>query len=262
MLHRILNRLMDENRLTRLDSENYSDNELDLYTRANESNGMPLKVTLTRSDIFKQMHEESLSPIVMNKLIIDFFVKLGMKDEAATFAQEIGESISFKSELRIHQACNELVELFDSGRIDEATQLIEKMVPGIFNRRKDLLFQIRSLKLFRSESIVNCSTLSTFLTTELIPLITTSKTTEERQLLNTQLECIAGSFLFKKKAPYSADELIQNISREMFIAAGVSQKTKIEELISLLMTMQETLGMVCEFSPFNEDGLFKITDEF
>lgn len=261
MLHRILSRLMEEQRLTRLDSENYSDNDLDLYTRNNEANFLPLKATLTREDFHKLMEKEQFSPIVLNKLIIDFFVKLGMKEEALTFAQELGSSISFKSELKIHQACSELGELFDSGRIEEAIKLVEEIVPGIFERRKDLLLQVLSLKLFNRGNDTDFLSLKNSLKSDLMHLASSGRNDEERQLLSSQLECIVGSFLFKKRAPFAADELIQNISREMFSAVGISQRTKIEELLSLLLASQESLSDVCEFSHFTEDGLFKITEE-
>lgn len=261
MLHRFLGRLMDEHRITRIDSENYSDNDLDLYMRGNEGNLLPLKATLTRADIFKLMNQEKVSPLMLNKLIMDFFVKLGMKEEATVFADELGASISFKSELRIHQTCSELVELFDKGQIDESIKLIEGVVPGIFHRRKDLLLQVLSLKLFIGASDRDCKSLRQFLQSDLMPVVNSGKTVEETELLNSQMERVVGAFLFKKRPPFAADDLVNNISREMFAALGISQRTKIEELIALLLASQESLSEVCEFSHFSEDGIFKITDE-
>ncbi|CAF3897156.1 unnamed protein product [Adineta steineri] len=195
----------------------------------------PIHHTATKTEWMEAIEQQRLERSTLNRLIINYLVTEGFKEAAEKFAEEAGISLSnvdltsLDERLRIREA-------IESGRIQEAINLINTKAPELLDQNRQLAFHLKQQHLIE---LIRSNLIDEALTYAQIHL---AEFAEEEIKMRQELEKTMALLVFDKplESPYGYLMQIshrQQVANEINSALLIYQNDESESDLSMLVRM-------------------------
>jgi len=216
---------------------------------------------LSKQTIKKSMEEEFINPNAIIRLILDFFLKTGMHEEALSFAEEVGIDLANSHSYHVFKVVERLEDLLETRQIDQLIAELNDFDPRILAYNRLLNIQLLLFKVDEIEVANSPGSATWLIHNHVLPIIEASTDREEREKLTLVVEKSVGGMLFQRRLPATESDVMDTIRKSLYEKSNLGTNPKIEQLIETSLAIQEVLRECCELKLLDECELFRIKNE-
>lgn len=209
---------------------------------------------LSKVRLVETMKKANVRPVLVENLILDYFIKNGLLEEAKIFAGESGLSLENFHEHKVQNLCQQITNRMSAHKIEETIALLDSVSPDILKNNPLLELKIRcfGLKLMKN---FDSRQLNEFVKTEFLRVLQRENKGNIHHLQSI-MESFLGKYIMKNEFSFELSKIISEIVKEVKQKLQVRDSSKIEEIIFLLGKMQKLIKKNSKINLGSEDLTF------
>ena len=200
----------------------------------------------------KETNNEIIDSSTMNRLILESFLKNGMKETAVIFAKESGIDLNQTLQIKVKNIFEKIYDFLMSNKIDDLCECLKKIDNDFLFKNKVLYLKIKFFKLSQNESFEN---LQKIIFEEILTIF--EDTVDEIEL-EENIDCFEiylSEFLLKKKLDHKKKEVFEEIKVIIQKYYRLNGKDSLNHLIKMVYHLQSEIGKDSKI-PFLVDKKF------